>query len=468
MQGYQYRVVYRPGKTNIADSLSRLNQTNGKDQSGEQYDLVKLIAVESAPVAISPQRIEVESEKDTELSSVRGYIQTGDWSQCKLPHYLCVKNELCVLGKLVMRGNRIVIPKSLREEVLKLAHEGHQGIVKMKGRLSTKVWWPKVDTEAEKVCRSCHGCQVVGEFQAPEPMQRTELPTGPWQDIAVDLMGPLPSGENILVAVDYYSRFYEVAIMQSTTATKVITVLDEMFCRYGYPFSIKTDNGPQFRCQEFEEYLADHGIEHRKSPPLWPQANGEVERQNRTLLKTLKVAHVEGKKYREELQKFLLAYRTTPHSITGATPAALMLGRELRTKLPELRRDKIAADEAVRDRDWNRKQTSRLQADDKRRASPSNITPGDTVLLKNTKTTGKLASNFESEPYTVTAKEGAEVTVQAEDGTEYKTHSSFVKPYISGVGEEELQPKNPEPQPTPRPRRERKTPERLKDYVLGT
>jgi len=73
MQGYQYRVVYLPGKTNIADSLSRLNQTNGKDQSGEQYDLVKLIAVESAPVAISPQRIEVESEKDTQLSSVRGY-----------------------------------------------------------------------------------------------------------------------------------------------------------------------------------------------------------------------------------------------------------------------------------------------------------------------------------------------------------------------------------------------------------
>ncbi|KAK3732453.1 hypothetical protein QZH41_004293 [Actinostola sp. cb2023] len=241
-----------------------------------------------------------------------------------------------------------------------------------------------------------------------------------------------------------------------------------MFCRYGYPFSIKTDNGPQFRCQEFEEYLADHGIEHRKSPPFWPQANGEVERQNRTLHKALKVAHVEGKKYREELQKFLLAYRTTPHSITSATPAALMFGRELRTKLPELRRDKIAADEAVRDRDWNRKQTSRLQGDNMRRASPSTITPGDTVLLKNTKTTEKLAPNFESEPYTVTAKEGAEVTVQAEDGTEYKRHSSFVKPYTSGVGEDELQPKNPEPQPTPRPRRERKTPERLNDNVLGT
>ena len=74
------------------------------------------------------------------------------------------------------------------------------------------------------------------------------------------------------------------------------------------------------------------------SPPLWPQANGHVERQKRTLLKTLKVALVEGKNWREELQRFLLAYRTTMQTSTGVTPASLMFGRELKTKLPELRR----------------------------------------------------------------------------------------------------------------------------------
>ena len=63
-------------------------------------------------------------------------VQSGDWSQCKMPHFICVKNELCVLGKLVLRGTRILIPQSLRKQVLHLAHEGHQGIVKMKGRLN--------------------------------------------------------------------------------------------------------------------------------------------------------------------------------------------------------------------------------------------------------------------------------------------------------------------------------------------
>ena len=166
----------------------------------------------------------------------------------------------------------------------------------MKARLRTKVWWPKIDSDAEQVCKSCHGCQVVGEFQVPEPMKRVKPPTGPWQDIAIDLMGPLPTGESLLVVVDYYSRFYEVAIMCSTAAKRVVDVLTQIFSRYGFPFTLKSDNGPQFCCAEFEKFLSDHGIEHLTSPPLWPQANGHVERQHRTLLKTLKVAHVEGKK----------------------------------------------------------------------------------------------------------------------------------------------------------------------------
>ena len=251
-----------------------------------------------------------------------------------------MKNELCTIGKLVLRGDRIVIPHSLRKSVLESAHEGHQGIVKTKSRLRTKVWWPKMDVDTEQMCKGCHGCQVVGQFSPPEPMQRVEPPTGPWQDVAADLMGPMPSGENLLVVVDYYSRYYEVVVMRSTTTSKIVEALTGVFSRFGYPYSLKTDNGPQFVSKEFEEFLHECGIEHRTSPPLWPQANGKVERQNRTLLKTLKIAEVEGKRWTEELPKFLLAYRSTPQVSTGATPAFLMFGREIKTKLPELRPDK--------------------------------------------------------------------------------------------------------------------------------
>ena len=155
LQCHNYNVVYRPGNSNIADALSRLNQPKPKDVSSETEEMIRLVVQESTPIAL-------------ELSRVRYYVQTGDWSQCKMPSYLCVKNELCVIGKLLLRGDRIVIPKSLRKTVLESAHEGHQGIVKTKSRLRTKVWWPKLDADAEKLCKSCQGCQVVGQFSPPD------------------------------------------------------------------------------------------------------------------------------------------------------------------------------------------------------------------------------------------------------------------------------------------------------------
>ena len=75
----------------------------------------------------------------------------------ELKEYLPVRGELNAIGKHVLRGTRIVIPKQLRCQVLELAHEGHPGIVAMKQRLRTKVWWPSIDKEVERGCKTCHG-----------------------------------------------------------------------------------------------------------------------------------------------------------------------------------------------------------------------------------------------------------------------------------------------------------------------
>ena len=122
-----------------------------------------------------------------------------------------------------------MIPSSLREGVVDIAHEGHMGIVKTKRRLRTKVWWPTIDKEAEKLCESCHGCQLVEKQSRPEPMVRTELPPRCWQDLNCDFLGPLPSGHNLLVVVDYYSRFFEVKVMKEIMSEKLIDALEAIF-----------------------------------------------------------------------------------------------------------------------------------------------------------------------------------------------------------------------------------------------
>ena len=78
--------------------------------------------------------------------------------------------------------------------------------------------------------------------------------------------------------VDYFSRFVEVAILKSTTSVKIIEAISPMSARFGVPFYLRTDNGPQCVSGEFEAFLRLHGVEHRTATLLWPAANGEVYR----------------------------------------------------------------------------------------------------------------------------------------------------------------------------------------------
>jgi hypothetical protein len=260
-------------------------------------------------------------------------------------------------------------------------------------------------------------------------MQRCEPPTGSWQDLACDMLGPMPTGEQLLVVVDYFSRYVEVSIMRSVNSRSIIKALEPMFARFGFPYSLKTDNASYFVSEEFKAFLGECGIVHVTSPPLWPQANGEVERQNRTLLKAMKAAEVEGKRWQDEINKFLLSYRSSPHSVTGVPPATLMFNRAIRTKLPQLRSEKSILFEGIRERDWREKLKSKDYVDSKRKSEFVDVKAGDQVLVKSSKT-DKLSFNFEPKPWVVLSKSGNEVKVRSEEGREQVRDSSFVKKYF--------------------------------------
>ena len=142
------------------------------------------------------------------------------------------------------------------------------------------------------------------------------------------------------------------------------------------------------------------------------------------------------------------------------TPASVMFGRELKTKLSELRPNKSVLDENIRDLDWNHKLSSKFYAEKRRNATFNPVVPGDKVLFKNTKSSGKLAPNFEPQPYTVQTEEGQELTLKADDYTVYKRNSSFVKPYKT-TGE-------PESSTPEQSSKEEKTQAQLQQYLSLT
>ena len=138
--------------------------------------------------------------------------------------------------------------------------------------------------------------------------------------VHVDFVGPLPSSEYLLVVIDRYSRYPEVETARSTKAASIIPKLDKTFATHGILSIVKADNGPPFSSDEFSNYCTALGINHDPVTPYWPQANGEVERFNQPLEKAIQTAVQEGRVWRQEISRFLLQYRTTPHSVTKVAP----------------------------------------------------------------------------------------------------------------------------------------------------
>ena len=308
-----------------------------------------------------------------------------------------------------MKGSRIVLPQKMQRRALILAHEGHQGVVRAKARLREKVWWERMDKDVEAFVRECYPCQLVGARPKPEPIRSTPLSQGPWEEIAIDLCGPLP-------VIDYFSRWPEVVWMRNITAQNIIKCLETMFATHGLPYSVRSDNGPQFVAVEFEGFLEYLGIQHKKGVPYWPQSNGEVGRFNSTMMKVIRIAEVKRKPWKEELQKFLFQYRTTPHTVTGVSPAEMPMGRKLRNKLPKMQMRAEPMDELqwqiqIRERDARRKRYEKEYADKKRGAMVSDIGVGDRVILSQRKR-NKLTTRFEKEPYDVVDRDGNAVVIQ--------------------------------------------------------
>lgn len=162
LQSFDYNIKYQPGKTNIADPLSRLCVLDKGEFDIGTEDHIRAIVVTDVPISLKVEEIAKESEIDNDLIALRKAISSEIWSNIN-QQYVLFKDEYCVYNNIVLKRDKIVIPIILRQRTLRLAHEGHPGIVVMKRRLRSKVWWPKIDRDAETFVRSCESCLLVGK-----------------------------------------------------------------------------------------------------------------------------------------------------------------------------------------------------------------------------------------------------------------------------------------------------------------
>ena len=132
----------------------------------------------------------------------------------------------------------------------------------------------------------------------------------------------------LLVPIDYFTKWVEAEALATITETKVQNfVWKNIVCRFGFPRTIISDNGRQFDSQAFKSFCSNLGIRNKYSSPGHPQANGQTEVTNRTLLRLIKSWLVGAKgAWLEDLPNVLWAYRTTTR--TPTTPFNLTYGTE--------------------------------------------------------------------------------------------------------------------------------------------
>ncbi|XP_045778211.1 uncharacterized protein K02A2.6-like [Maniola jurtina] len=360
---------------------------------------------------LSFKEIKTEIPKDPLLSKVYGYVMFG-WpnkaiSEPEKPYFNRKDNIHIDQGCLIW-GYRMIIPKILRERVLKEIHDGHPGIVKMKQIARNYVYWEGLDADIERVSAQCAAC--VSQRPAPPaaPLHSWPWPAEPWSRLNLDFLGPF-NNAYYLIIIDAHTKWIEVEKLTSISATVVISRLRQLFAKFGLPKMIQSDNGPPYNSEEFGLYLKRNGIKHTRIAPYHPSSNGAAENAVRTIKRVLKKALIENVDDLTALSRFLFTYRNTEHSTTGREPAVAMFGRRLRGRLDLLRPD---AAERVR---------AAQQAAERRAAPPHTLReaqPGDAVWIRDyAKNSAKWA-----EGEVLERKSPVTYVVKARDGRVQKRH----------------------------------------------
>ena len=233
-------------------------------------------------------------------------------------------------GKLVL-----YVPVSLRrklfDEVHSLGHYGGKASVRL---LSSKYVWPQMRKDIVKwvsECVNCKKAKITRHNKAP--VEKFPESTGKFNEIHLDLVGPLPPNKGhkyLLTMVDRYTRWVEAIPLQDmTTETVVDAFLLHWIARYGVPRSIVTDRGGQFESHLWDSVMKKLGIDRHRTTAYHPNSNGLVERFHRTLKDGLRAhADDEGQLWLNKLPHMLLAIRNSINPDTEVSPAQSVYGIE--------------------------------------------------------------------------------------------------------------------------------------------
>ena len=322
--------VHKSTREDVAEDVVYIEEMRGDtERELECINMIQYLPVSEATLI----SIQQATESDATLRELKTTIRQG-WPATKaevsanIKDYFPFREELSLQNGLVFKGERLVVPVSVKDDMLAKIHRSHIGIQGCLRRAREVVYWPGMNKDVEDYVAKCAVCNSQPVEQGKEPMICHELPSRPWEKIAVDLFDL--NGAEFMVTVDYYSSFFEVDRMTCKTADEVVKKLKAHLARHGIPDQLVSDNGQPFSSAKFQQFADTYGFEHVTSSPTYAQSNGKAE----NAVKTAK--HLLEKAIKSEQDPYLalLDWRNTPTETLNSSPVQRLFGRRTKTPLP--------------------------------------------------------------------------------------------------------------------------------------
>ena len=338
-----FKVVYKKGTDiPVADALSHVTPMDPEDNNQLPIIAVNMIttwilmSVESQDSFSNKlDQLKKSTAQDEQLTRLKGYISTGFPCDKKnlltdLHEFWPHKEMLSIESGLITCGNRIIVPKEMRPEMLQYIHEGHQGKERCLLRARNTVFWPKMTYDVQQLIEKCIICQEYGKLQ---PIIGTiqELLPFLWHTLVTDMF--YWKRMDFLIVVEIFSKYIIVRKLPNSTSATVCIELSMIVTELGLRYIIRSDNSLCYNSKEFQQFLQCYSTTHQTSSPNHPRSNGFVERMVRVAKKLMDKVGKEGKPWIPGL----FDKRVTPQSDSIASPLQLLTQHTPREKnLPEL------------------------------------------------------------------------------------------------------------------------------------
>lgn len=387
---FTFSLTWNAGKDHlIADALSRAPIFPAEIEEVEDVQQVLCYRIVEDPAL--QFLFDAAADDDSYLALIHALRTRLSSQQLPASHparvFSHIYDELSLLDErdatLVIWGERIIVPQESRSEILRRLHASHQGVVKTRKAAQQLYFWPGVNNEIKLMIDNCEKCQEYRPSLQAEPLQSaTSSVTAPMQFISSDLFQY--AGKTYLCAVDAYSGYPFVKLLNRTSTADVTSILTSWFRMFGFPAKIKSDNGPQYRT-EFDEYCKEHGITHVTSSPYFPSSNGMAESAVKNVKRLLQKCGTTGDNFELALQEFKAMPRAD-----GYSPNQLFFGRKLRGLLPRLDSPSLEGQESAVCPDGkeakNKLQESKVAKYNTRTVSLEKLDVGTEVYVQDTKT----------------------------------------------------------------------------------